>query len=158
MASFFRRRRSLLIKAIIVIPVLWFLAVLVLGHGPSLGAGESREGGGFMPGLFGKGKGEQPLQPPADVNVNNPDRRIHEDVRRREEEDANAAAAAAARKKEEESIRRQKEEEERRRKEEEDAAERRRKEAALQFESERKAREDKVDPNAPGIVGPLSVL
>ena len=145
MASFFRRRRSLIVKAVIIIPVLWFLAVLVLGHGPQLSQSQREEragGAGVLPDLFEKPPHkEEPFQPP--VNVNHPDRKIHEDRDGREGVQVNRNPAE-----EEDSIRRLAEE--RRRREEEEAAERKRKEEALKFESEKKARENQVDPKAPG--------
>ncbi|XP_076468452.1 polypeptide N-acetylgalactosaminyltransferase 5-like [Babylonia areolata] len=158
MASFFRRRRSLLLKAVIVIPVLWFLAVLVLGHAPSLsfpGGGEGEEGGGggdgsrrggrgLLPPFFQKHlpqKKEPPLQPPQGG--------VGEEVGEKEDKQNGGVVQfrnVAAEEEEEEVRRRRKEEEEERKRKEE--AERRRKE-----EAERKAKERKVDPNAPGENG-----
>ena len=137
MASFFRRRRSLIVKAVIVIPVIWFLAVLFVGHGPQLSQSPRDEGDGFLPDIFKKPHKEEPLQPPG--NPNHPDGMIHEDSGGRADVQIKRNPAE-----EEDSIRRLAEE---RRREE---AERKRKEEALKFESERKARENQVDPNAPG--------
>lgn len=146
MASFFRRRRGLLIKAVIIIPVLWFLAVMVFSRGPQFGSGEDS---GFMPSLF-RGNKEPPLQPPNFANNNNnpvvhavggKDREVDVKEKRQIEDDDEVLRRKAE---EEERERVRKQEEEKKRLEEE----RRKKEEALKFEPEQK--KDVPDPNGPG--------
>lgn len=146
MASFFRRRRGLLIKAVIIIPVLWFLAVMVFSRGPQFGSGEDS---GFMPSLF-RGNKEPPLQPPNFANNNNnpvvhavggKDRELDVKEKRQIEDDDEVLRRKAD---EEERERVRKQEEEKKRLEEE----RRKKEEALKFEPEQK--KDVPDPNGPG--------
>ncbi|PVD30435.1 hypothetical protein C0Q70_09701 [Pomacea canaliculata] len=154
MASFFRRRRGLLIKAVIIIPVLWFLAVMVFSRGPQFGSGEDS---GFMPSLF-RGNKEPPLQPPNFANNNNnpvvhavggKDREVDVKEKRQIEDDDEVLRRKAE---EEERERLRKQEEEKKRLEEE----RRKKEEALKFEPEQK--KDVPDPNGPGESGKAVVI
>ncbi|XP_076461829.1 polypeptide N-acetylgalactosaminyltransferase 5-like [Babylonia areolata] len=179
MASFFRRRRGLLFKTIIFIPVVWLFVVFVLHHGPSSEAEFSIEDGGHhIPDVFRKARrendqGRLPLKMVPEGKV---DEGVEENVmpgRAAEKEEERARLEREEKKEEEEEEERRRRVKRRKSAEEEEEMSRRGKkrrgrkeegeeeeegedkEGVLQFQSEGRTRERRVmvDPNAPGEKG-----
>lgn len=141
MASFFRRKRGLIFKFVIGVPILWFAAVLLLTyHGswdPSPGNGrKDREKRNID---LNKKFQHVPVQ--GGIDSLGHDRKIHEDEQQQ-----------IRQKVEEERLLKEREERERRNIEllEKQKIEEIKKNPVLKFEPEHKEEKIKVDPNAPG--------
>ena len=140
MASFFRRKRGLIFKFVIGVPILWFAAILLLTYQ-----------GSWDPPLRDRGKrnidlNKKSLHVPVQGGIDSlgHDRKIHE-----EEEQQ------IRQKVEEERLFKEREERERRNIEliEKQKIEEMKKNPVLKFEPEHKEEKIKVDPNAPGEQG-----
>lgn len=143
MASFFRRKRGLIFKFVIGIPILWFAAVILLTY---QGSGNSSSHDSRVEtekrNVDQNKKGQH--VPIGGVDSVEHDRQVHEEEQQR-----------LARKMEEEKLEKEREERERLNKDllEKKKIEEMKKNPVLKFQPHQEVEKPKVDPNAPGEQG-----